>query len=257
MSDTKASTESISLRHISKLIDFIHSLPGHSIYIDITGMGPDLWAPILRAMLRQSEKKLHCVYSEPRSYTFSDMPIEGTIFDLSSKIEGISPLPTFSNFTDPENPDKVAFIPLLGFEGMRFAFILSKEEPSPPIIPIVGAPGYMLEYPFYTYWGNKNVLSDIQYWKHIRYVPAFCPFSVYYTLLELRKNYKDYFFKLAPIGTKPHGLGAILFAINYHRTTEIIYDHPVVKPTRTSGTSRVHVYNVSDADLINISNEQN
>lgn len=252
-----ASTEnvSISLRHLAKLVEFIRSLPGASIYIDITGMGHALWAPILRASLRQTEKTVYCVYSEPRNYTFADVPTEGTIFDLSSKISGIAPLPTFSNFSDPEDPTKVAFIPLLGFEGARLAFIFSKEEPNPPIIPIVGVPGYMLEYPFYTYWGNKNVLTSQQYWKNIRYVPAFCPFSVYYELQELSERYKNYFFRLAPIGTKPHGLGAILFAINHHETTEIVYDNPVRKATRTSGTSRTHVYNISEADLASTDNE--
>ena len=182
---------SISLRHLSKLVNFIEALPGDSVYLDITGMGHALWAPVLRAALR-TKKILYCVYSEPRSYTFADVPTEGTIFDLSSKISGIAPLPTFSNFNDPEDPDKVAFIPLLGFEGARLAFILSKEEPTPPIVPLVGVPGYMLEYPFYTYWGNKNVLSNMQYWKNIRYAPAFCPFSVYYTLQELRERYRNH-----------------------------------------------------------------
>lgn len=234
----------IALRAQDKIAQFLNSLPGNILYIDITGMGHNIWAPILKSALQRTPKKVCCVYAEPRSYRFSDVPTEGTIFDLSEKIKGIEPLPGFSNFREPEDGKEI-FIPLLGFEGARFAYILQTQEPSPPIIPIIGIPGFMMEYPFYTYWGNKNVLQK-QLWKDVRYTSAFCPFSLYYELIKLKQNHQDHFFRLAPIGTKPHGLGAILFSIFNHDFTEIIYDNPIRKGGRTTGQSRIHVYNITD-----------
>jgi hypothetical protein len=51
--------------------------------------------------------------------------------------------------------------------------------------------------------------------------------------------------RIAPIGTKPHAIGSILFAINNPDIVELVYDHPVRKKQRTEGTARLHAYHVS------------
>ena len=47
---------------------------------------------------------------------------------------------------------------------------------------------------------------------------------------------------IAPIGTKPHALGAICYALRNPDTTEIMYDNPIRKPGRTAGIGQMHVY---------------
>ena len=50
---------------------------------------------------------------------------------------------------------------------------------------------------------------------------------------------------VAPIGTKPHALGAVLYYLDHSRTVEVLYDHPVRKERRTLGTSRVCLYDLA------------
>jgi len=41
--------------------------------------------------------------------------------------------------------------------------------------------------------------------------------------------------KLAPVGTKPHAIGAMLFAIKHPKDVELVYDNPKRKIVRTDG----------------------
>ena len=72
----------------------------------------------------------------------------------------------------------------------------------------------MPEYPFYAYHGNRSALTETQAWKDVRFAIANCPFSLYYLLEDVAYDYPGDMLKIAPIGTKPHALGAILFALN-------------------------------------------
>jgi hypothetical protein len=51
--------------------------------------------------------------------------------------------------------------------------------------------------------------------------------------------------KIATIGTKPHALGAVLFSLLSPRSIELVYDHPIRKASRTEGSARVLLYEVS------------
>ena len=144
-------------------------------------------------------------------------------------------------------PDEsTVFVPLLGFEGARFAHVLEAVQPDrPDIYPIVGVPGFRPEYPFHTYLGNRSVLSETRSWHNVRYVPANCAFSVYQTLEEIARRNPGRTIQVAPIGTKPHALGSVLFTLDHPDRMEIVYDHPVRKEMRTSGFSRVCLYDLS------------
>ena len=235
---------STSLRSVNKLTKFIGDLSPKNLYIDVTGMRHNMWAPLVRSTL-MTDKRLICVYSEPQSYKFSEIRKEGKIFDLSERITGIAPIPGFLNLREVPD-DKICFIPLLGFEGARFRYIYETEQPNAAVIPVIGAPGFQLDYPFYTMLGNKGVLEQNQMWQDIRFAAAHCPFSALYLLESIFQDYPNYFFKIAPIGTKPHALAAVIFALKHDGSVELIYDHPRPKTGRTEGQARVHIYNLSE-----------
>ena len=46
-------------------------------------------------------------------------------------------------------------------------------------------------------------------------------------LSQISRRIPTGFLKIAPIGTKPHALGAILYYLDFSSATEIIYDHPI------------------------------
>ena len=237
-------SQQIRLRSAASVGDFLEAYLRRTVYLDITGLPHRVWAPLLRGVRCRPESAF-CVYVEPGDYRFSEKPTETTIFDLSEKVEGIAPLPGFASFS-AAGDEEALFVPLLGFEGARFAFMLEAVQPRRrDIYPVVGVPGFRPEYPFYTYTGNRTKLWETMSWQNVRFAAANCPFSLYYALDELSRANPTRRMIVAPIGTKPHALGAILYYLDHSRTVEVLYDHPVRKEKRTLGTSRVCLYDLS------------
>ena len=234
----------VRLRSETSVSDFLREEQGGTVYLDITGLPHRVWAPLLR-YIRSRREKAFCVYVEPGDYRYSPAPTEVAIFDLSERIEGIAPLPGFVSLS-VNNDNVPLFIPLLGFEGPRFAFMLEAIQPKrEDIFPVIGVPGFRLEYPFHTYAGNRMQLQETRSWVNVRFAAANCPFSLHHVLDELSQTNPSRRMVIAPIGTKPHALGAVLYYLDHSSTTELLYDHPVRKAGRTSGTSRVCVYDLS------------
>ena len=234
----------VALRSATSVASFLEGERYSAYYLDITGLPHHVWAPVLKSVLLRPEP-VFGVYVEPGDYRLSETPTEASIFDLSEKIEGIAPLPGFATLPRAAEGDPV-FVPLLGFEGPRFAFVLESVQPKrEDVVPIVGVPGYRPEYPFYTYVGNRIKLLETRSWQNVRFAPANCPFSLYYVLEDLFGTFAGRRMVVAAIGTKPHALGAVLYHLHHPSTTELVYDHPVRKPERTRGTSRVCVYELT------------
>ena len=235
-------TRKYHLRSSGQLSAFFLKIKSKTVYLDITGLPHHVWAPLLRAALT-TPKQVSVVYVEPRSYTFSRTPTEAEIFDLSAAIHGIRPLPGFGVLSEPEDEESVLFVPFLGFEGHRLAYVLEQvQPPGRNIVPIIGVPGFMPEFPFHTYLGNRNILARSNLHTQIRHVMANSAFDAFYLLQEIALEYPQHTLKIAPIGTKPHALGAVLFALSTGQSVEIVYDHPIRKPHRTIGSANILVY---------------
>jgi hypothetical protein len=235
----------ITLRSKDDLVAFLGAIRRDLIYVDFTGLGHQVWAPLIKTAL-ECGIHLRAVYVEPADYHYSVAPREGEIFDLSERIEGIAPIPLFANLSEPKEDD-VCFIPLLGFEGTRLSYVI--EQVGPPgqkIVPIIGVPGFRAEYPFHTYQGNTPKLIETNSWKNVRYARANCPFSLFYVLDDVFRAYETEHLKIAPIGTKPHALGAVLKSIASPRPIELVYDHPKRRRQRTSGAYHCLVYDVAE-----------
>jgi hypothetical protein len=231
-----------SSRNLSTLLESVGRT--QTVYIDITGLSYSVWAALLRASLSLG-MDVRVVYVEPDSYTRSRAPVEGQIYDLSARILGISPLPGFATLS--ETPSREAnFVALLGFEGARLRYAIEQAQPQQDrIIPIVGLPGFQPSYVFEAYLGNRGVLLETNSWTRVRYAPANCPFRCAYILEDISNRNPDWVTQVALVGTKPHALGAVLFALTTQRAVELMHDHPVHSIGRTSGTSRLFVYRVA------------
>ncbi|MDQ3934502.1 MAG: hypothetical protein M3340_07705 [Actinomycetota bacterium] len=233
----------LSLRDLAGLKAFWQQYSRRLTYLDITGLGHHVWAPLLRAALAVS-RDVRVVYVEPTDYTQSGAPTEGEIFDLSERISGIAPIPGFASLALGDDDD-FYLVTLLGFEGTRLSYLLENVQPlAGRIVPVVGVPGFRAEYPFYAYHGNKSPLRDSRAWTAVRYVTANCPFRLFYALEDLAQQLPSPI-KVAPIGTKPHSVGAVLYAIDQQASVEIVYDHPIRTAKRTIGASRALVYHVA------------
>ncbi|CAM3161345.1 hypothetical protein [Asticcacaulis taihuensis] len=235
--------EDLSLRENSKFRGWLNNLPATTVYLDITGLGHHLWMPILR-MLLEGGKVVQCLYTEPGEYTYSSNPRPGDFYDLSEKMRGFRPIPTFARIPSRGRPAGL-LIPLLGFEGVRFKHLVEVIEPNDKdIYPIIGVPGFEIDYPFHTFEGNADPLRSTRAWQRVDYVDASCPFSLFSLIERMRQDHPGRAIQVATIGTKPHALGAMLYAMR-DDTCEILYDHPVRKQGRTHGSGKCHVYDIS------------
>ncbi|MEO6005223.1 MAG: hypothetical protein ABIZ04_09525 [Opitutus sp.] len=234
----------VALRNRTHLKEFLTQLAGN-LFIDMTALSHHIWAPILRTALMLG-RTTRVLYIEPEGYVRSPTGVEGEIFDLSERINGVAAIPGFASLSD-EFEDRICFVPMLGFEGKRTAHVWEQVQPQGnKIYPIIGLPGFRLEFPFYTVQSNQRILHETQAWKNVRYAAANNPFSVYDTLCEIQEANTGSLLKIAPIGTKPHALGAFLYPLKSRRTVEFVYDFPIRKSDRTIGVGKVFVYRVSE-----------
>lgn len=237
--------ERIVTRRRDRIDRFVAAIGAGPIYLDITGIGHATWAPLVKVCL-DAELPLRVVYLEPDAYNANPMPDAGGIFDLSERIEGIAPIPLFASLED--KPDsETCFVALLGFEGTRFLHMLNEVQPlTEKIFPIIGVPGFRPHYPLHAYVGNAIPLEKYKSSRNLQLARSNCPFSLYYTLELIEQRFPMDQIKVGLIGTKPHALGAILFAISRSSNVEIIYDHVRRKVGRTNGIARCLIYGVSD-----------
>jgi hypothetical protein len=235
-------TEGFLLRSAVSLEKLLAPLgTGRILYVDITGLSHPTWAALIRAAIT-ARMEVRVIYVEPDRYKRSAAPLEGQIYDLSARIAGIAPMPGFATIATSDNS---LFVPLLGFEGARFRHVIEQVQPSHErIVPVVGIPGFKPWYVFETYMGNRAALEETGAWEHVQYVPANCPFSCFYLLQKLAQRNPISILKVAMIGTKPHALGAVMFALTSPNRIELIYDNPIRKEGRTDGLNRLLVYHV-------------
>ena len=204
-------------------------------YVDITALPHHVWAPIVRVLIEDmAPKSLRVIYAEPGQYRKAPDAHAG-LYELSEKLDGIAPLPMFTTLSASDNDSLV--VPMLGFEGSRFRHLLEAlEPPDKRIIPVIGVPGFHHPYPSYAILGNRHTLEENFRFTRCQFAKANCAFDAGLRLLEIATVNPDARLQIAPIGTRPHALAAVLFAIANPDRVEIVYDHPVRRPDRAVGT---------------------
>ena len=237
--------------NVFDLGDLVQVVPmGCNLVVDISGVDHMFWAGCM-VEFRSRVAGLYFIYTEPSTYRFAVRPsttdsFETGLFDLSDRSRGVSPLPRFANLRGPEMYEgRSVFVPLLGFEARRVLNVLSGLDPTPTdVIPIVGVPGYRLEFPSYSVACNEIFFSETRSQGRIRYAPANDPFQARNVLRNIGEDFPDTYMYIAPIGTRPHALGALMFANEERERAEILFDHPVRKSKSRQGTGNAHLYKV-------------
>ncbi len=232
----------------SSALQALFSLP--AVCIDITGLTHSVWAALLRIALNHSDA-VACAYSEPTTYQEHHSPSSSSLYDLTAEFTGVAPLPGMASLSGPDSNSRTVLVPFLGFESARAKHIAYDFDPIPHIVPVVGLPGFRYHYPQITISTNSEFLEQTRAYRHVKYAKASCPFEAYSTLSEIHRDFPDAYLHIAPIGTKPHALGAVWYALEHPLDTEIVYDHPIRKARRTAGVGHTHIYYLKpyDADL--------
>lgn len=213
------------------------------IYLDITGLSHHIWAILVASAIR-SQQHLRVLYVEPEEYSRSQDT--ASLYDLSNEYEAIKELPGFSMLQQPGA--NFCYVPLLGFEGARFSIATTAiDPPRTKVYPVVGLPGFRPEYPFEAYVANRRTLDSASDWVYskVKYVDAGCPFCLFYAIQDLASDNQNDVLKIALLGTKPHALGAALYALYNEDKVQLLYDFPKRKAGRTAGIGRIYLYHVT------------
>lgn len=242
LTDAGGSTVAFTGRQRTKALEFLDL--NAPIYLDITGMTYVAWAPLVRVLI-ESSATVRVVYVEPNDYKRSTTPTRGMLFDLSEGFEGLRPIPGFAALNNQVAGDW-HLVAALGFEGQRFSHVLNELEPAiDHVVPIIGVPAFRPEFATQALVANRTDLDDLAMSSKLRFARANCPFDFFHTLAKIHDDVAQAPLRLAAIGTKPHGLGAVLFTMSRPSKVQLVYDHPRRKAKRTLGASRVCTYEVS------------
>ena len=239
------SAQDVLIRSNAALSQFLSQIDSDSLFINITGLEHHVWASLLRIVLGDV-RPVSAVYVEPELYRYSSNPTEGRLFNITDRFTEISSFPGFTRLGSIDDESKTCFVPLLGFEGNRLAHAIEKiDPPVENIFPVVGIPGFRADFPFHTYIGNRGSLSRDGLWKRVSFAIANSPTSAMERLRAIGWQYPDHLLKIAPLGTRPHALGAVLFALGSGAQVELVYDNPTPATQRSDGTGNILVYDVT------------
>ena len=218
------------------------------VYLEVSGMSNRLAAPLLKRALSLN-MEVHVIYAEPNVYEPDVFKQNGLFENHPKQYDGIKPLPGLASIVDDD--ETFLFVALLGFEGGRFAYILDRMQPMDDrVLPVIGVPGYRIEYPFVTFWGNQSALLRSNAKENIRYAAAFSIVDAYLLLKRIFEENHEKRMMIAPIGTKPHCIAAILFAIKHYKNVEVVYDNPIHTVKLTKGLGAI-----TDCDVSRLINE--
>ena len=209
----------------------------HIIYLDISTLAERIIAALMHYSHIHSHE-IRIIYISPDDYQIREFQRAGALQDLSTEINGIIPLPGFASInSDDNNIEQSKLIVFIGFEGGRFTHIYEQIDINiDNIFPVVGIPGYKIEYPFISLWSNRQVLIKSGAWRNMRYCTANSIVDAYYQLNEITQNISENtIIKIVPIGTKPQTIATLAFALKHPERVEIIFDNPSITHRRTSG----------------------
>ena len=215
------------------------------VLIDITGIKHPAFFYILSLLLEKERPKyLFAAYTEPELYVPHGSTEIEERFQLFEGYLGIRALPGFTSLPD-DSKDKLLVV-FLGFEGTRLQHIHDEIKPgNGNAIAVVGFPAFRPGWQNLTLAANQQALQSTKSYLYMRSAIAYSPFDAYNLLCELQYERPTQHLIIAPIGTRPHALGAVLYTIK-NPTSSLLYDFPIeVQEHRTEHIGRCHIFNLS------------
>ena len=198
-----------------------------------------------------ADRAVNCIdllYVEPgryKSHKINNL-LHCRDFELSSEVPGFQAIPGNAILLGDRRPQKGIFF--LGYEESRLrrAFEdLQMLQPDRSAIAF-GVPAFKPGWEMDAMANNIDVISEHRIGGGVHYCGANNPVAVIGILEEIQCSLApDEKLYIAPIGTKPHGIGVALF-VSVNRNIGIIYDHPIRTQGRSSEISDWHLYSVTN-----------
>jgi hypothetical protein len=186
-----------------------------------------------RGLRQRGVKAISLLYVEPLDYSApKDKLLHRRDFELSEEVPGYIPIPGSTILLEDRRPQRGVFF--LGFEERR----LDRAMEDHPIVSarasvVFGVPAFQPGWEMDAFANNARVLRDKNIEGGVHFCGAENPLAAYEVLTQVSQECasgEEMF--IAPIGTKPHGIAAALFAAE-NPGVGIIYDHPRRKQKRS------------------------
>ena len=228
----------------SELSDLFEGFRGRDVALEATTLGFVEILLCCRA-LYGIVNTLGCLYVEPGEYRRARDRhlLAKRDFRLSGEVTGFRGIPGATRMLDERAAQKTVFF--LGYEGSRFrrAFADLEVLRAPYASVVLGVPAFKAGWEMDAMANNVPILAE----ENVGRV-AFCgadnPRAAAEFLIEnyLALQPGEALF-VAPIGTKPHGIGTALFLAG-RSDVGVIYDHPVRSPDRSAQLGWWHLFTV-------------
>ena len=223
------------------------SLSNKSILIDFTGMEqPAIFYLLLCLREQRQVARVFGLYTEPIRYKTLPGPPFEEAFDLTDEFIPFKALPGYVRPYDTSKGQ--ALLVFMGFEGRRFLKVFEEVNPKQRRTHAVfGIPAYQPGWQYLTLGSNQQALEIS---RAVLYrAEANNPFDAYRIASRVAQTYPNLQLVLAPIGTKPHAVGAGKFAARNEESI-IAYNFPIKQRVfRTEGTGKSSVYNLTELML--------
>ena len=217
-------------------------------FIDATSLGFAELLILLYGLNLHRVKNIKIIYAEPKKYTMKKLDsIFNNEFDLTSEFKGFKKIPPFSLLIDSNSSSKAELIVFLGFENNRLERIIENDDAAKyaKYTPVIALPAFVPG------WENISLMrhhQEISMFENLYFAPANNPFETNNILIEISRNSNYENLVIAPIGTKPHAIGSMIFIINAKEQSKnigIVYDFPSKKENRTDGIGNINIYSIS------------
>lgn len=195
---------------------------------------------------RKLKGTVDLLYVEPVVYKLSGRTplLHRRDFELSDEVPGYRGIPGFTLLL--EQGGKVTCVFFLGYEERRLDRAL---EDFPFLRPdrcyvAFGVPAFRAGWEMDAFANNVRVIRERDLRGGVHFCGAENPLAVLETLNRVKQGLsQNDRLLVAPIGTKPFGIGVALFALE-NPGTGVLYDHPSRRQERSENVGNWHLYSV-------------
>jgi hypothetical protein len=212
-----------------------------SVVLEATTLGFAELFVLISGLIELHVKTLEIVYVEPAEYRRTQPGAEQ--FALTETTQGYQPIPRA--VLDLSSDDVEAGVFFLGFEPERLDRALEEHQmiTSKEVKVVFGVPA------FHPGWELDSVIPHLPRLQQVKLEIDYCsandPEAAFECLERTRASLgvgKKMF--VAPIGPKPCGIAAAVFASVYPKQVGLLFDHPRRMPGRTDGALVWHRYQI-------------
>lgn len=223
--------------NLGNIIKSFPNIDVKNVLIDITSLQHVVIACLLRTILLEIRPaKVFLTYVKPENY----IKEASQLYAFSVEFSAPAAIPGFASCAKNDE----ILVPFLGFEGIRLKNIIGDERYS-EINPIIGFPSDDPMWQFETLKHCKDAIVEQDAQLKIRKCNADSVYSAYYELEKISNDYCDKHMVLAPLGTRPHFVAAVIYVLKHKRESRIIYDNAKEKDNYTSGIRNIKVVHIS------------